>query len=112
MSFQTNILKPVETPRWIMSVRDLTDDRTPAKYEVTNADGSTSVVTLKDRKRQVVDAMLIGPVFCASTVRLGDAVFRLKEDNNLHAATKTTAEGRKFYTLSGQGVRRIDGGVV
>ncbi len=110
MTFHSNILEPHETPRWIMSVCDLTADRTPAKYEVTKADGRAFVVTLKDRKRQVVDAMLIGPVFCASTVRLGDAVFRLKEDNDLHAATRTTAEGRKFYTLSGQGVRRIEGG--
>ena len=93
-----------------LSVRDLNDDRTPAKYEFTKADGSTSVVTLKDRKRQVVDAMLIGPVFCASTVRLGDAVFRLKQDNDLHTLTQTTADGRKFYTLAGQGVRRIDVG--
>ena len=54
--------------------------------------------------------MLIGPVFCASTVRLGDAVFRLKQDNDLHTLTQTTADGRKFYTLAGQGVRRIDVG--
>lgn len=110
MTAQTFKFKPNETPRWIMSVRDLPADRMPAKYEVTKADGSAAFVTLKDRKRQVVDAMLIGPVFCASTVRLGDAVFRLKEDHDLHAATKATPEGRKFYTLTGQGVRRIDGG--
>lgn len=110
MTFQTNILKPDETPRWIMSTRDLPADRTPGTYEITKADGNTFITTIKDRKRQVVDALLLGPLFCASTVRLGDAVFRLKEDNDLHAATKATKEGRKYYTLAGQGVRRIDGG--
>lgn len=112
MTFQTAPLKSGELPRWIMSIRDLPLNRTPAKYEVTKGDGTKAVVTLKDRKRQMADAMLIGPVFCASTVRLGDAVFRLKEDHGLHAATKATPEGRKFYTLAGQGVRRIDEGAV
>ena len=92
-----------ETPRWIMSVRDLPPERTPAKFEVTRGDGQKAIVTLKDRKRQVVDAMLKGPLFCASIVRLGDAVFRLKEDHGLRAATRATPEGRKYYTL-------IDGG--
>lgn len=111
MTFQPNTLHESETPRWIMSVRDLPNDRTPAKYEFTEPNGSAAVVTLNNRKRQVVDALLEGPLFCASTVRLGDIVFRLKEDYDLHALTETTPEGRKYYTLAGQGVRRVIGGV-
>jgi hypothetical protein len=110
MTEATNKFQPDQLPRWVMSVKDIPSDRTPAKYEVLMEDGTATIVTLNNRKRQVVDAMLIGPVFCASTVRLGDAVFRLKEDHGLNAVTHTTAEGRKFYTLSGQGVSRIDGG--
>jgi hypothetical protein len=110
MNEHTNTIKRDHTPRWVMSVADLPTDRAPAKYEITTGDGDTKTVTLDNRKRQVVDAMLIGPLFCASTVRLGDAVFRLKEDHNLFADTRTTIEGRKFYSLSGQGVRRINGG--
>ena len=56
---------------------------------------------LDKRKRQVVDALLSGDLYCASTVRIGDIVFRLKEDNGLHAETRTLANGRKYYTLQG-----------
>ena len=100
-----------KAPRWVMSIRDLAQDRAPARYQVTKSDGTTSIVTLDKRKRQVVDTMLQGPVFCASTVRLGDAIFRLKEDHDLHASTETTATGRKFYALNGS-VRRINGGAL
>jgi hypothetical protein len=96
---------------WVMSVKDLTPDRTPARYEVTKADGSKSLVTLEKRKRQIVDTLLMRPRYCASTVRLGDGVFRLKSDHGLRAETKTAVDGRKYYSLSRGHVRRVMGGV-
>ncbi|UWR30165.1 hypothetical protein K3758_01065 [Sulfitobacter sp. W002] len=89
-------------PRWILSVRDLPEERSPARYQVIGVDGQATEVILDKRKRQVVDALLTGELYCASTVRIGDIVFRLKEDNGLHAETKALANGRKYYTLQGK----------
>ncbi|WP_298359488.1 hypothetical protein [uncultured Litoreibacter sp.] len=89
-------------PRWTMSERDLPQDTSPACYCVTPHDGGeTFKVTIKDRKRQVVDAMIQKELFCASTVRIGDAVFRLKEDSNLCSKTERLSSGRQYYTLLG-----------
>jgi hypothetical protein len=112
MTYQSQPFEAETNIGWIMSVKDLTPDRRPAKYEVTKPDGSTSIVTLEKRKRQVVDTLLLRPRYCASTVRLGDGIFRRKEDHGLHAETKTAADGRKYYSLTGLVVRRIDGGAV
>ncbi len=89
-------------PRWILSVRDLPNERGSARYRVTRHGGETSEVILDKRKRQVVDALIAGELFCASTVRIGDIVFRLKEDDALHAETKALPNGRKYYTLHGK----------
>ncbi|SFF17124.1 hypothetical protein SAMN04488523_1258 [Sulfitobacter brevis] len=89
-------------PRWILSVRDLPSERGSARYRVTRHGGETAEVILDKRKRQVVDALIAGELFCASTVRIGDIVFRLKEENSLHAETKALSNGRKYYTLQGK----------
>ncbi len=89
-------------PRWILSVRDLPNDRGSARYRITRNDGDTSEVILSKRKRQIVDALISGELYCASTVRIGDIVFRLKEDDELHAETKALSNGRKYYTLQGK----------
>ena len=96
----SNTFEP--TPRWVLSVKDLSPDRSPGLYRVTPWEGEPFEVVVKDRKRQVVDTLIETEVYCASTVRIGDAVFRLKEDNNLHAETKTLSNGRKYYTLEGR----------
>lgn len=87
-------------PRWIMGVRDLATETAAAAYQITMADGKQIQTTLKSRKRQMVDSLIEGPVYCASPVRLGDAVFRLKQDHNIHADTNTAPDGRKFYALN------------
>jgi hypothetical protein len=110
MKYQSQTLEEDTAIGWIMSVKDLTPDRTPAKYEVTKPDGSKTIVMLEKRKRQVVDTLLLRPRYCASTVRVGDSVFRLKEDHDLHAETKTAADGRKYYSLTGLCVRHITEG--
>ncbi len=89
-------------PRWILSVQDLPKERCSARYRITRNDGDTTEITLNKRKRQVVDALIAGDLYCASTVRIGDIVFRLKEDNSLHAETKALPDGRKYYTLHGK----------
>ncbi len=98
----TNKYNGEPTPRWILSVRDLPQARERARYLVAGADGQVTEIVLDKRKRQVVDALLSGELYCASTVRIGDIVFRLKEDNGLHAETKALSNGRKYYTLRGK----------
>ncbi|MFU1605738.1 hypothetical protein ACM25O_04255 [Sulfitobacter pontiacus] len=97
----TNQFNPEPKPRWILSAADLPEARGRARYRVTDVDGRSAEVVLDKRKRQVVDALVAGELYCASTVRIGDIVFRLKEDNRLHAETKTLSNGRKYYTLQG-----------
>jgi hypothetical protein len=46
MTYQSQPFEAETNIGWIMSVKDLTPDRRPAKYEVTKPDGSTSIVTL------------------------------------------------------------------
>ena len=93
-------------PIWVLSTNDLSQETTPARYRLKTPDGDEKEVVLQKRKRQVVDTLLKTDVFCASTVRLGDIVFRLKEDEELFADTLTLSNGRKYYSLNGK-VERI-----
>lgn len=88
-------------PEWVLSLRDLSQETAPGCYRVTPDEGEAFEVIIRDRKRQVVDTMIKTDLFCASTVRIGDVVFRLKEDNGLHAKTKSLPNGRKYYSLDG-----------
>ncbi len=83
------------TPKWIMAVRDLPTDRSPTTYSLATGDK----ITLGKRDKQVLDALLMAPLFCASTVRISDSVLRLRRDHGLTIDTLTTIEGRKFYQL-------------
>lgn len=91
--------KSKQPPMWVLSTQHLSQNTSPAQYEVTNPEGETKLVTLSKRKRQVVDTLLTRDLFCASTVRIGDIVFRLKQDEGLFADTKRLPNGREYYTL-------------
>lgn len=84
-------------PKWVLSLRDISRHRSLGEYELPGDDGETRRVFLRKRKRQFIDTVLNGPLYCASTVRLGDIVFRLKEDDEVYCTTETTDEGRKYY---------------
>jgi len=81
-------------PRWVMGVNDLTQGVRAKTYMV---DGR--IVTLANRKRQVVDTLLRSPVYCASTIRISDIVFRLKSEDGIGISTETGVTGRKYYSL-------------
>ena len=87
-------------PLWILSVKDLPTQVVPARYKVTMIAGETREITLSKRKRQVLDALMHDNLFCASTVRLGDAVFRLKEDHGKFIKRGKLPNGREYYTLA------------
>ena len=90
------------TPKWVLSVRGLSQHIGPACYRFMSQDGESKTVVLSKRKRQVIDTLLQTELYCASTVRIGDIVFRLKEDEGLFAETRTLSNGRKYYTLAGK----------
>lgn len=91
---------PTRKPRWIMSRQDLPRGKNPQRY---NIDGRKVIVS--KGKRQVVDALLHGPINAASPVRLSDAVFRLKSEDGVSIDT-VRPEGRPaFYRLASKVVR-------
>ena len=62
----------------ILKRRDLPQAKAPAKYRVTIA-GKTTAHVFKKRVRQMLEALQMGPVYCASPVRLSPAVQTLRE---------------------------------
>jgi len=68
---------------------DLPQTRGAAKYAIHTPDGKTVTQTLCKRRRQVLELLMRGPVFCASPVRISDVVFVLKTKNGLDIETET-----------------------
>ena len=63
----------------INRVRDLPDTRSPAVYLVANGDEKPARKQLTKRQRQVTEALMDGPIYCASFIRLSDTVLILRE---------------------------------
>lgn len=101
----TSTYKSEPKPLWILSERDLSPYTSPGRYRVKTPDGTEKETTLSNRKRQVVDTLAKNEMFCASTVRIGSTVCRLKAENDLHIETKTLSNGRKYYALGGIATR-------
>lgn len=83
-------------PDWIMSLHDMSGNRAKQRYLI---DGEAEIV-LSKRWRDMMDTLRKGPVYCASPVRLSDAVCVLRRDYQVPIETDTTPEGRKFYRLA------------
>ena len=73
--------------RWIMSRRDLPTKRENGRFRVTKPDGTKKELILSKRKRQVVEALMKGPIYCASPVRLSDIVLLLRRENGIGIET-------------------------
>lgn len=83
-------------PDWIMSLRDMSGKRGKNTYLI---DGD-SKITLSKRWCDMFETLRRGPVYCASPVRLSDAVHVLRRDYQVPIETDKTPEGRKFYRLT------------
>ena len=85
---KTPTTTPPESAKRIWRVSDLPKDRAPALYRIQLADGSERLHLLSKRKRQVVDLLIRGPVYCASPVRISDIVHVLKRETGVHIHTE------------------------
>ncbi|PHP27519.1 hypothetical protein [Limimaricola cinnabarinus] len=79
--------RPSPNTCWIMSSRDLPRKRHDGWFRVTKADGSESVIVLRKRKRQMLEALMRSHVYCASPVRLSDVVNLLRHNYGIDIET-------------------------
>lgn len=76
----------------ILRRADLPNARNLAAYTWLSNDGEESLTIVAKRDRQVLDAIIDSPVFCASPVRVSDSVLRLRRDHGLPIETETFSE--------------------
>lgn len=85
--------KSPKDTRWIMSRRDLPQTRVPSSYLLKKETGDERTITLSHRYLQVFEALRIGPIHCASPLRLSDAVLILRRDYEVDIVTDFHTEG-------------------
>jgi hypothetical protein len=79
---------PPNNAQRVYRVADLPPFRGPTEFVIRNGDEDPRRVTLSRRKRQVIELLMRGPVYCASPVRLSDIVFILREEIGLDVETR------------------------
>lgn len=84
---ETETKPPINT-QWIISRSDLPSRRGSARYAVRQLDGTYETIILSNRKRQVMDALIRRPIYCASPVRLSDIVLLLRRENGIDIETE------------------------
>lgn len=96
--------------RRIVRRRDLPQTRNPAKYTWRDDEGTAQNTRLSKRDRQILEALLEGPIYCASPLRISDSVLRLRRDHGLPVKTEVFSErdGEEALTF---GVYRVTGQV-
>ncbi|MBL4768236.1 MAG: hypothetical protein JKY94_11055, partial [Rhodobacteraceae bacterium] len=92
---------------------DLSTNRAPARYRITDGDSNTREFTLAKGNRIILDALLRSPVYCASPVRISDRVCILRREFgvpiNKEMFDNDAATGRAKFGVYfiGEGVERI-----
>lgn len=81
------IIKPAPNTRWIHSRKDLDPIVSKAKFRIIKPDGKSFEITIKGRQKQALQALMIGPVYCASVIRLGEYVSHLKRTHHVTIRT-------------------------
>lgn len=87
-----------------------------AQFLVENEDQEPHTITLRNRKRQVLEGLMQSPIFAASYCRLSDQVLPLRRDYGVEITCtiyrndpETDRELYGVYELASK-VRRIGGG--
>ncbi len=98
-NFQDNKVHKKLTPKEIrhkakriIRRADLPQQRALAAYLWLDVIGEASKAVVGKRDRQVLDAIINSPVFCASPIRISDSVLRLRRDHGLPIETETFTE--------------------
>jgi hypothetical protein len=111
---KTTDKKPPENARRVWRVADLPPARETAWYGITNGTQPETAHMLAKRRRQVMELLMAGPVYCASPVRVSDIVHVLKQENGLEVETEyypgdpeTGAGNYGVYFLKSR-VRRLE----
>ena len=73
--------KPPRNTKWIMGNDDLPQNYAQASFDVVNTKQEHSNVTVSKRMRQVLEVLMISPVYCASPIRLGHYIDVLRDDH-------------------------------
>lgn len=112
---KSQIKKPPKTARRVWRVADLPSYRGEAWYGITNGIEPEQPHLLSKRRRQVLDLLMVAPVYCASPVRVSDIVHVLKREVGLDVETEfypgdegTGAGNYGVYFLKSK-VRRLAG---
>jgi hypothetical protein len=84
----SNNAKPPANAQRIWRVADLPKNRAPAHYVITNDGDEPITVLLSKRRRQVMDLLKQGSVYCASPVRISDIVHLLKRETGVVVDTE------------------------
>ena len=71
---------------------DLPQERGLAAYSWLDEGGEEARTMVSKRDRQVLDAIIASPVFCASPVRVSDSVLRLRRDHGVPILRKDFTE--------------------
>ena len=108
---------PPKNARRIWRVADLPPRRGVAWYSVETNNGTEQAHLLSKRRRQIMDLLMCGPVYCASPVRISDVVHILKRETGIEVETeyypgdeKTGSGTYGVYFLKSK-VRRVVQGV-
>jgi hypothetical protein len=80
--------KPPANAQRVNAWHDLPLARDPARYRITNSNGETREVTLKQGNRQILEGLMCAPMYCASPVRVSDRVLTLKTEFGIAVETK------------------------
>lgn len=82
-----NTYPPKNTLR-VWSSRDLSQDRTLTRHRIRNSNGSVSTIVVKNRVGQVLNSLLDSPIFCASPVRISEAIRILRHELGVEIETQ------------------------
>ncbi len=85
MSVSSNT--PPNGTRWIMAQMNLPQNYGLGRFEIKPLGGVGRTIAISKRIRQVLEALAVGPLYCASTVRLSHYVDILRDDHGVNIET-------------------------
>lgn len=94
-----SITTPPANTRWIMGNHDLLQSYVPFRFEIEDPVGTKCELLFFKCELQMIEALNIGPTYCASTFRLSDIVCILHNENSVGINTE-------FYEDDGGPIRK------